>query len=111
MDPRFRPLWGTQRAHLFRLRQHGSPRQVKFGQPGQGEDLGRILRQALVTQLGVGELPLDHAEEVFHSAADQGQLVVELLVSRGQLLLAFELQSHARNKPAFPVARMRRLST
>ena len=82
-SPRRRPF-RAQRAHLSRLRQHDSPRQIKIGQPNQGEDLGGILRQALVTHLGVAELPFDHPEEVFHPASNRGHLVVEPLVRRAQ---------------------------
>ena len=92
----------AQRAHLSRLRQHGSPRQIKIGQPDQGEDLDRILRQPLVAHLGVTELPLDHPEEVFHAAANRGHLVVEPLVRRAQLVLGGGLQRHAPEDAGLP---------
>lgn len=97
-----RRLFRAQRAHLSRLHQHGSPRQIEIGQPDQGEHLGGILRQSFVARLGVAELPFDHPEEVFRSAANRGHLVVEPLVRRAQLVLGCGLQRHAPEDAGLP---------
>ena len=56
---------------LNALRQHGSPRQVKMGQPNQGEDLGRVLGQALVAPLGVTEWAFDDPENMLHPTPER----------------------------------------
>ena len=73
-SPDMRPL-GGQRAHLPRLRQHRSPRQIEIGQPDQSEYLGRVLRQSFVAYLGKcsGEIDLK-------SGAVAGEQVTDFIV-------------------------------